>query len=86
MSHNFKAKRSAGTYLPKRAHHAHGVTIKQELDLRRMAGLIPNEQALQSVLMQTKPEMRVGGLARLRPYLRFKLSPEFLLAQPVEQA
>ena len=75
----FKAKKSPTTYCPKRAHRGHGVTAKQERELRRMAGLIQNEAHLQSVLLQTRPEMREAGLARIKPYLRFPLRKDFSL-------
>lgn len=84
MAHRFKAPKIVGTYLPKRAHHAHGVTIKQELDLRRMARLIRSESQLQAILAQTRPELRVACLDRIRGFLGFKLRPDFLLAEQAE--
>lgn len=79
MAHRFKAPKTVCTYIPKRAHIPHGVTRSQELDLRRMAGMIKDEAQLTAILLQTKTAMRNGCLDRIRPYLSFKLSPDFTL-------
>lgn len=65
-----KPRKSITTYVPKRAHRGHGVTFKQEVDLRRMAGLIQNEEHLSSIMMQTRADMREACLERIRPYLK----------------
>lgn len=74
-----KPRKTPTTYVPKRAHRANGVTRQQELDLRRMAGLIKNEQQLAAMMMQVRLEARVQGLERIKPYLRFKVSENFSL-------
>ncbi len=74
-----KPRKTPTTYVPKRAHRGHGVSRRQELDLRRMAGLIKDESHLTSIMMQTRAEHREAGLARIRPFLRFKISAAFTL-------
>ncbi len=74
-----KPRKTPTTYVPKRAHRDHGVNRRQELDLRRMAGLIKDEPHLLSILAQTKPEMREAGFERIRKHLSFRLSENFSL-------
>ncbi len=73
-----RAPKSPTTYVPKRAHRGTGVTRQQELDLRRMAGLIKDENHLNSIMLQVKPEMHERSLERIRPYLPFQVSKDFL--------
>ncbi len=77
-----RAPKSPTTYVPKRAHRGTGVTRQQELELRRMAGLIKDQIHLNSIMLQVKPEMRERSLQRIRPYLTFKVLEDLLGSVP----
>ena len=53
---------------------------QQEFELKRMAGLIADEAHLKAILLQTKPEYRETGLARIEPHLRFKINAGSVIA------
>lgn len=77
---NLKPRKTPTTYVPKRAHRGHGVTAKQELDLRRMAGLVKNQEALNAMMLQVgvgrptheQEELRRRGYDRISPYVGFR--------------
>lgn len=80
---NLKPRKTPTTYVPKRAHRGHGVTAKQELDLRRMAGLVKNQEALNAMMLQVgvgrppheQEELRRRGYSRISPYVPFQAKP-----------
>ena len=74
MSHRFKSKRTPTTYAPKR-------TGKNEFQLRKMARLIKDQDQLNSIMAQTRPEMREAGFRRIQPFLSF---PGMLLPALIE--
>ena len=75
-----KPRSTPTTYVPKRAHRGHGVTSSQERELRRMARLIPNQAALNSVVMQSgagrpdheRQEIWRRGYSRVAEYVPFQ--------------
>lgn len=78
-----KPRSTPTTYVPKRAHRGHGVTAKQELDLRRMAATIKSQDHLNAIMLQSglgRPdnetqEIRRRGYERLIPYVGFRAKP-----------
>ena len=65
MSRRFKNKGSALSY-------AHPRESRQDAELRRMVKLIRNQQELEAILQQTKPEMREACFRRVENLLTFK--------------
>ena len=65
MSRRFKDKGSALSY-------AHPRESRQDADLRRMVKLIRNQQELEMLLQQCKPEMRDRCFQRVEGLLTFK--------------